>query len=244
MPSQPRGYHQIQINSGGKPVKYIISLLIGAAACVWGSRYVFGYLKREDKELCKKHRILISAGGGVLFAAVAVLFPLLISGADMSVTAVFRAMILIYFLYFIAIIDFRLKIIPNCMLLIMLGVMVPCYLAELILVPGSIRLSITAGLLGGAMCFVIFLVGKLISRKGMGMGDIKLAAVMGLYLGIDNALGCMLWAMIFGAVTGVVLIASKKLKPKSKIAMGPFFFAGVLMGHIMYIISGIMGGQV
>lgn len=225
-------------------MKYIVSLLICAAACVWGSTYVFGYLKRGDKELCKKHKLLISVGGAVIFAAVAVLFPLLISGADMPQAAIFRAMILIYFLYFIAIIDFRLKVIPNPVLLIMLCVMVPCYLAELLLDPGGIKLSITTGLLGGAVCFVIFLVGKLISRKGMGMGDIKLAAVMGLYLGIDSALGCLLWATVFGAVTGGCLMIAKKVNSKTKIAMAPFFFAGVLMGHIMYIISGVMGGQV
>jgi leader peptidase (prepilin peptidase)/N-methyltransferase len=70
------------------------------------------------------------------------------------------------------------------------------------------RARILGALIGGLGYFVFLLIPALISPKGMGLGDVKLAALMGLYLGyIDPMLVFMgiLIACLLGIVAGGVL---------------------------------------
>ena len=46
-------------------------------------------------------------------------------------------------------------------------------------------------LIAGAGAFLFFLLAALIHPKGMGMGDVKLAGVMGLYLGSSSSRRCL-----------------------------------------------------
>ncbi len=220
-------------------LKYFLSaaaaVLSGAVGCV----YTFKRLG-EEKEVPKKEKNVVIILTAVIFAAVSMLFPMLIPESEMRITAVFRIMILLYALFFIAVIDHKTMTIPNKILLAMLCAVIVTFIAEAFM--GNVYNSVINSLLGSAVCFVIFFIGKLISKNGMGMGDIKLAAVIGLYLGIDRALGAILWSLIAAAAVGVILMVSKKAKAKSKISMGPFFFAGTLISHVIYIVSNIAGG--
>jgi leader peptidase (prepilin peptidase) / N-methyltransferase len=66
------------------------------------------------------------------------------------------------------------------------------------------RARIAGALIGGVGYFVFLLIPALISPKGMGLGDVKLAALMGLYLGyIDPFL--VLYALVIACVLGVVV---------------------------------------
>jgi leader peptidase (prepilin peptidase)/N-methyltransferase len=65
----------------------------------------------------------------------------------------------------------------------------------------------------------------------MGMGDVKLAAVMGLFLGRDVAPG-LLTGIVAATVVGVVVMARKGVKEgrKTAIPFGPFLALGGLIG--------------
>ena len=69
----------------------------------------------------------------------------------------------------------------------------------------------------------------LISPKGMGMGDVKLSFVLGLYLGWlgwgELAVGFFL-SFLLGAVIGVTLIATKIGAARTPSPSGPFLAAG------------------
>ncbi len=71
---------------------------------------------------------------------------------------------------------------------------------------------------------------------GMGMGDVKFVAVMGLFLGKSVAAAVLL-ALLAGTLVGVVVIARKGAAEgrKTAIAFGPFLAAGavaaVFVGH-------------
>ena len=80
-------------------------------------------------------------------------------------------------------------------------------------------------LLGGA----VFLTVYLISRKGLGGGDVKLMAVSGLYLGLDGVLPAMLYGSVLAAVAGLLLILGKKITPKDAIPLVPFLYIGMLL---------------
>lgn len=80
--------------------------------------------------------------------------------------------------------------------------------------------------LGAAIFFLAII---LITRgKGMGLGDAKLAFLMGVLLGWPDILGALLLAFFTGAVVGVGLIFLGKKNMKSQIPFGPFLIGGTL----------------
>ena len=88
------------------------------------------------------------------------------------------------------------------------------------------------GFLGGLVFFAFFLVLNLLYPKGMGMGDVKLAFSLGLYLGWlgwgQVFLGGFL-AFLLGAVVGVGLIASGIKGRKDAVPFGPFLALGTMI---------------
>ncbi len=76
--------------------------------------------------------------------------------------------------------------------------------------------------LGGGIGLVLFLLLVVISRGGMGWGDVKLAALIGLAAGYPLVLVALLIGAILGGVVGVILLATKKRRPGEAIPYGPF----------------------
>jgi leader peptidase (prepilin peptidase)/N-methyltransferase len=82
----------------------------------------------------------------------------------------------------------------------------------------------------GAGAFTFLLVAALAYPAGMGMGDVKLAGVMGLYLG-SSVLPAMLTAFLAGSVYGVGVIARHGASArKSGVPFAPFLALGGLVG--------------
>ncbi len=80
----------------------------------------------------------------------------------------------------------------------------------------------------GAALFFLMIV--LISRgKWMGVGDIKLAFLMGLLLSFPNILVALFLAFFIGAIIGVGLILAGKKTLKSEVPFGPFLVAGTFL---------------
>ena len=103
-------------------------------------------------------------------------------------------------------------------------------------VPESIRYA----LVGGGIYFGFLFVAHLISPRGMGFGDVKLAAVMGLYVGwlgsdVTQALALVLWAMLIGFASGsvfgfVVLLRRRRNRP---FPFGPFLALGTVAAVLL-----------
>lgn len=62
----------------------------------------------------------------------------------------------------------------------------------------------------------------------MGFGDVKLAFLMGLFLGFPKIVVALYFAFLTGAAVGVILIMLGKKKLKSAIPFGPFLVAGTV----------------
>lgn len=76
----------------------------------------------------------------------------------------------------------------------------------------------------------LFLLMVLVSRgKWMGVGDIKLAFLMGLILGWPYILVALFFAFFSGAIIGVGLILANRKSFKSEVPFGPFLAAGTLV---------------
>lgn len=80
----------------------------------------------------------------------------------------------------------------------------------------------------GAAAFFLLIV--LISKgRWMGIGDIKLAFLMGLFLGFPNILVALFLAFFTGAVVGLILIVLQRKNLKSEIPFGPFLVTGTIL---------------
>jgi len=83
--------------------------------------------------------------------------------------------------------------------------------------------------LTAASAGALFLLIALLSRGGMGGGDIKLAVVMGAFLGWPSIAVALLVAFTTGAAVGVVLMATGRRARKDAIPFGPFLALGAVV---------------
>ena len=63
----------------------------------------------------------------------------------------------------------------------------------------------------------------------MGGGDIKLAAVIGFFLGWPNGLLAVFLGCLLGAVTGIALVLARVKGRKDAIPLGPYLAAGTML---------------
>jgi prepilin signal peptidase PulO-like enzyme (type II secretory pathway) len=85
---------------------------------------------------------------------------------------------------------------------------------------------ILAVIIGSGFFLIIFLISK---GNWMGFGDVKLAILMGLLLGVPNILLALFLAFFLGAIIGLMLMAQKKKGLRSEIPFGPFLILGTFL---------------
>jgi leader peptidase (prepilin peptidase)/N-methyltransferase len=125
----------------------------------------------------------------------------------------------------IAAIDLDHRIIPNA-LVYPAAVFAPIALA--LIDPGLLP----EHLIAGAAAFAFFLLVALAYPAGMGMGDVKLAGVMGLYLGL-SVVPALLVAFTAGSVVGIALLVRHGSKArKQALPFGPFLALGGIVGLV------------
>ncbi|MCC3277179.1 MULTISPECIES: prepilin peptidase [unclassified Arthrobacter] len=84
-------------------------------------------------------------------------------------------------------------------------------------------------LLGAAGLGAGFFVLRLLNPSGLGLGDVKLAGLLGLYLGFlgpGHVLAGTMAAFVFGGIWGLGLILSRRGTASSTLPFGPFMLLG------------------
>lgn len=142
---------------------------------------------------------------------------------------VVRYLLLLAVLYPIAMEDARQKKIPNRWLLYILAGRGVLFVWEAVTMPSLIGENLIFTLFGGTACGAVFLLVYLLSGHAVGMGDVKLVAVIGTCLGFRTTYLAMFAASILSAVYGVVMVLRKKKKLKDEMAFGPFIAIGTLV---------------
>lgn len=147
--------------------------------------------------------------------------------------AIIKAMYLIAVILVIANIDRKEHIIPNKILIILLWSAFLFRVAEIIITPsGWINIAgsaVIGGMLGGG----IFLAAHLISRAGIGAGDVKLFAVLGLYVGNYAVVGIMLISLFLTAAAGGIRVIRKKINLKEAVPFAPYVAWGVILSTVL-----------
>jgi len=141
--------------------------------------------------------------------------------------------IFVGFLIVISFIDLEFTIIPNK--IVYLGLPIGLLLAISAAVfrkDADLILSRVLGAaIGAGIIILIAVVGSAVFRKeAMGGGDVKLMAMIGIYLGWwPHILITLIAASLFGSIVGVSLILVRRKKMGSAIPFGPFLALGALL---------------
>jgi leader peptidase (prepilin peptidase)/N-methyltransferase len=177
---------------------------------------------------------LVELGTALFFVVIALRFGAALTDPASLVPALVT---LLAFLYLggisvaLALIDLDTRTLPN-------RIVLPAYpVAAVLLAPAALLAGepgrILTALIGAACLFGIYLLLALIYPGGMGFGDVKLAGVLGLYLGWLGweavAVGAF-GAFLLGGVFSLVLIALRRANLKSGIPFGPWMIAGAWVG--------------
>jgi len=131
----------------------------------------------------------------------------------------------------ISIVDLREKRIPNRMLLVAAPV-VAVLLVAAVLVRGE-PTRILWVLAGAAALFVVYFLIALAAPSAMGMGDVKLAALLGAPLGAAGLTGWLTGlfaAFLIGGIVAVITLAAGRVGWRGSIPFGPWMVAGALVG--------------
>jgi leader peptidase (prepilin peptidase)/N-methyltransferase len=144
--------------------------------------------------------------------------------AHQSPSAIALSVLLILLVVPAAMIDLEHRIIPNR--ITALGAVVALAVG-LALDPGGEPERLIAGVAAGGF----LLLAALAYPGGMGMGDVKLAGMMGLFLGSAVA-PAILGALLSGVLVGVAIVARKGAHEgrKTAVPFGPFLALGALLG--------------
>lgn len=90
--------------------------------------------------------------------------------------------------------------------------------------------AIVGALLGGGILLALWGAWYLIRREeGMGLGDVKMLALIGAFLGWKGVLVALFFGAVAGAVTGLVLMRRQGLGMKAKLPFGTFLALGGLL---------------
>ena len=160
-------------------------------------------------------------------ALVTALFLLQAGGPDPFL--LLRKLILLVIGYVCAITDLKTKQIPNKLVLVIMASWILMITPELFLNTASAVLMLKDSAIGFATGGGLFLLVYLISRKGLGGGDVKFMAASGLYLGFGGVLPAMLYGSVLAALTALILIVVKKIGRKDTIPLVPFLYMGILI---------------
>ncbi|MBN9633035.1 MAG: prepilin peptidase [Actinobacteria bacterium] len=189
---------------------------------------------RDCREPISARYPIVEALTGLLFLAVALRFvPGVVSGRH----PVSGVLTLIAFLYFaaisvaLALIDIDTHTLPNRIVLPAYAVGgVPLILSLMIAADWE---GVVSALVGAAGLFAFYLLLALARPGGMGFGDVKLAGVIGLYLGSLGWAQLMIGgfaAFVLGGVFGIALALARRVTRRSGIPFGPWMLAGAWIG--------------
>lgn len=160
---------------------------------------------------------LVEALTGLIFALVVRRYGLSLECAGFMVYAAL--------LIAIAFIDQDEMIVPDALSLPGLGIGLIFALAR-----GRLGAGLIGALVGGGFLLIIYFIALfLLKKEGLGLGDAKLLAMVGAFLGWEGVLFTVLIASISGALGGLALMALGRLRLGEPMPFGPYIAGAALL---------------
>lgn len=125
-----------------------------------------------------------------------------------------------------AIIDFKTKTIPNYIPISLLCCRALIFIYEIIFTDSALSYLVSS-LIGCFLCALLLIIANRISKGGIGGGDIKLLACIGLMCGVYVVFSTLLLSLLACIVVSVILLLLKKKTSKDNLPFGPFIYLGL-----------------
>ncbi len=128
------------------------------------------------------------------------------------------------------VVDLKEQIIPNRLNLTMFEIgLIFVFLHGIINI--NVAINMLLGMLaGGGIFLIITLIGGLIAGKeAMGMGDVKLMAVLGIFFGLNNVIVISVLSFLIGAIVSIVYMIIKRKGTNTYIPFGPFIVTSTII---------------
>lgn len=140
------------------------------------------------------------------------------------------------FLLSVMIIDWKTTLIPNKLVIALLGIGTLLLAIEFILYRSTALQALLLSTVGLLFCLVLFYLLSRLTKNGISMGDVKLIAAMGWVLGISTTLFVVLIAMLLCTIVAIFLLLGKKKNKNDRVPFGPFMFLGYISLLILFSI--------
>lgn len=151
---------------------------------------------------------------------------------NISYFASFEFLVLLFTLWLISEIDIKMKIIPNQLVLFLFftRIILLWYVnsQERVFVEYIYYSPLIGLIIGGG----VLLVSKILSRNGIGLGDVKLFSVIGFFVGQTGIISVLFYTFILTAIVGVALLLFKKMSINESLPLAPFSFIGLTIYFI------------
>jgi len=147
----------------------------------------------------------------------------------------YKCLIVFLWMVPIALIDKKEQAIPNILSLFGLGFWSCLLLLEWQIAKVPLKTSLLFSLFGMLLGGGVFLICALILKGSVGMGDVKLFSLLGMFYGFTGLFSILFVSLILLGIVSIFLLIVKKADKKSVLPMAPF----ALIGFIISIMLGV-----
>ena len=160
-------------------------------------------------------------------AAMIVVFLVIALGFGTTPATMIVAWCYAWFLITVLVIDLETRRVLNAMLL-------PAALfavaAGLWLQTPSMPSMLAGGLVGIGLFGLLYVIGRMLfGRAALGLGDVKLAGVIGLMTGYPDVMRALVIGVLLGGAAALVLLATRRAGMKSTSAYAPYLALGAMI---------------
>ncbi len=148
---------------------------------------------------------------------------------DLKIMTQIKLLLLVLILFPIAVVDFRIQRIPNQYLIAALGIRCFLYIPEIAISPQDALLVFIDNMLGAILIAGFFLLLLFVFKNSIGMGDIKLFFVMGMYQGLWGTVNSVFFSLVVSFFASLILLIARKKKRTDTIAFGPSILVGTII---------------
>ncbi|MFC4767983.1 prepilin peptidase [Effusibacillus consociatus] len=139
-------------------------------------------------------------------------------------------LLFVSFLLPLAVIDIHEMILPNVLTFPLIGAALT---GRLLIGSEPFRSYLAGGLLGAGLLLLLWWLSPyLFGKEGMGLGDVKLMAGIGLVVGLQGAILALFISSLIGLLIGLVVVTKNKAAKQEYLPFGPFLALGGLVSYL------------
>lgn len=139
-----------------------------------------------------------------------------------------KYLVLIVILIIATIKDIKTKTISNKLILV--SILLGCIFSVVFLDMAKVFDSIMGAIIGGGILLII----SLLSKEGVGYGDVKLFFSVGLFLGAQETITALILSILASGIGALLLLITKKVQKSSSIPFAQFILIGTVIALATY----------